>query len=49
LPSVVIFSTADIRRWAPLDRHLHRCIWDPEGRKAATVLAQARLLLRMPA
>jgi ADP-heptose:LPS heptosyltransferase len=49
LPSVVIFSTADIRRWAPLDRNLHRCIWDPQGRKAATVLAQARLLLGMPA
>jgi ADP-heptose:LPS heptosyltransferase len=49
LPSVVIFSTADIRRWAPLDRQLHRCIWDPQGRKAATVLAQARRLLRTPA
>jgi ADP-heptose:LPS heptosyltransferase len=48
LPSVVVFSTADIRRWAPLDQGLHRCVWDPHGRKAATVLAQARRLLRTP-
>jgi ADP-heptose:LPS heptosyltransferase len=46
LPSVVIFSKADIRRWAPLDRQRHRCLWDPEGARAADVLAQARLLLR---
>jgi ADP-heptose:LPS heptosyltransferase len=49
LPSVVVFSTADIRRWAPLDQRLHCCIRDPQGRKAATVLAHARRLLRTPA
>ena len=45
LPSVVIFSKADISRWAPLDRQRHRCLWDPAGEKAAEVLAQARALL----
>lgn len=45
LRSVVVFSKADIARWAPLDRQLHRCIWDPAGAKAGEVLAQARLLL----
>jgi ADP-heptose:LPS heptosyltransferase len=45
LPSVVIFSKAEIARWAPLDRQLHRCIWDPHGRRAAKVLEQARSLL----
>jgi ADP-heptose:LPS heptosyltransferase len=46
LPSVVIFSKADITRWAPLDRQRHRCLWDPAGQKAAEVLAQARVLLK---
>ena len=45
LKSVVIFSKADIGRWAPLNRRLHRCIRDPEGCKAQLVLAQARVLL----
>lgn len=45
LKSVVIFSKADIGRWAPLNRRLHRCIRDPEGRKSHLVLAQARVLL----
>jgi ADP-heptose:LPS heptosyltransferase len=45
LRSVVIFSKADIGRWAPLNRRLHRCIRDPEGRKSHLVLAQARALL----
>lgn len=49
LPSVVVFSTADIRRWAPLNQRLHRCIWDPQGHKAASVLAHARRLLGTPA
>jgi ADP-heptose:LPS heptosyltransferase len=46
LPSVVIFSKADISRWAPLDQQRHRCLWDPGGHKAAEVLAQARALLK---
>ncbi len=45
LNSVVIFSKADIRRWAPLDRQRHRSLWDPEGERAAEVLAHARALL----
>lgn len=45
LKSVVIFSKADIGRWAPLNRRLHRCIRDPEGRRSHLVLAQARVLL----
>jgi ADP-heptose:LPS heptosyltransferase len=45
LPSVVIFSNADIERWAPLDQALHRCIRDPQGKQAATVLQLARSLL----
>lgn len=47
LPSVVIFSKADITRWAPLDQQLHRCIWDPAGDKMHEVLAQARHLLTL--
>jgi ADP-heptose:LPS heptosyltransferase len=49
LPSVVIFSTADMRRWAPVDQDLHRCIRDPQGRKAAKVVSLARQLLRASA
>lgn len=48
LKSVVIFHKADIGRWAPLNRRLHRCIRDPDGTKAQLVLAQARLLLSIP-
>jgi ADP-heptose:LPS heptosyltransferase len=45
LKSVVVFSKADIARWAPLDRHTHRCIWDPGAERAAVVLQHARALL----
>jgi len=45
LKSVVVFSKADIARWAPLDRHSHRCIWDPDAQRAAMVLQHARALL----
>jgi ADP-heptose:LPS heptosyltransferase len=45
LPSVVIFSLADIRRWAPLDQALHRSLWDPEGLRVEEVLNHARMLL----
>jgi ADP-heptose:LPS heptosyltransferase len=45
LPSVVIFNTADIRRWAPIDQQLHRCIQDPQGVRADDVLREARRLL----
>jgi ADP-heptose:LPS heptosyltransferase len=45
LKSVVVFSKANIARWAPLDRHNHRCIWDPDAERAAVVLDHARALL----
>lgn len=48
LNSVVVFSKADIRRWAPLDRQRHRCLWDPRGERAAEVLLHARELLAAP-
>ncbi|GBG12599.1 ADP-heptose--LPS heptosyltransferase [Novimethylophilus kurashikiensis] len=46
LASVVIFSKAELSRWAPLDRQRHRCIWDPTGIQPGEVLAAARLLLK---
>jgi ADP-heptose:LPS heptosyltransferase len=45
LKSVVIFNQADMDRWAPLDRRLHRCIRDPAGEYGNEVLALARLVL----
>jgi ADP-heptose:LPS heptosyltransferase len=45
LASVIIFSKADIRRWAPLDHQRHRCLWDPDGERVGDVLAHARALL----
>ncbi|WP_198420834.1 glycosyltransferase family 9 protein [Massilia atriviolacea] len=47
LRSVVIFSKADMRRWAPLDQQLHRCLWDPFGERENTVVDQARALLML--
>lgn len=46
LPSVVIFRNADVERWAPLNRSLHRSVHDPQGRDTFSVLAQARALLQ---
>lgn len=48
IKSVVIFSKADITRWAPLDHSLHRCVWDPTAEKAHEVLTQAYDLLAKP-
>ena len=48
LNSVVIFSKADIRRWAPLDKQRHRCLWDPHGERVHDVLKHARALLSNP-
>lgn len=45
LDSVVVFSNPDIARWAPPDRHRHRCIWDPAGERVHVVLHHARALL----
>lgn len=46
LPSVVIFSIADMQRWSPINQELHRCVKDAAGKKAATVLAHARDLFK---
>ena len=48
LNSVVIFSKADIGRWAPLDKQRHRCLWDPHGERVHEVLKHARALLNNP-
>lgn len=48
LPSVIIFSKADMGRWAPADRQLHRCLWDPHGFRLAEVVRCARELLCLP-
>lgn len=45
LPSVVIFSKADISRWSPLDFMRHHCLWDPQGKRVEDVLWHARELL----
>jgi ADP-heptose:LPS heptosyltransferase len=45
LPSVVIFSKADIRRWAPLDKQRHHCLWDPRGERMQEVYSHARRLI----
>lgn len=41
LKSVVVFSKADLKRWAPLDQRRHRCLWDPAGERPDAVLEQA--------
>lgn len=49
LPSVVVFHRSDPARWAPLDRIRHRCVQDPLGTDAPTVIRQALdLLARLP-
>lgn len=45
LKSVVIFNKADPQRWAPLDAQRHRWLHDPDGKRAAEVLALARVQL----
>ena len=49
LPSVVVFSKADIHRWAPCDETRHRCLWDPDGARAGEVIAHADALLGLGA
>jgi len=45
VPSVVVFSTSDTRRWAPLDRRRHRAVSDPAGVRVEQVVAEAERLL----
>jgi ADP-heptose:LPS heptosyltransferase len=45
LPSVVIFNKADMERWGPLDRQLHRCLRDPAAEGLEEAWAMARALL----
>lgn len=52
VPSVVIFQSADARRWAPLDKQLHRVVhaageftWQPDPHTETAVLREARELL----
>lgn len=45
LPSVVIFSTSDPERWAPLDTSLHPIVIDREGLRVNEVLASCQSLL----
>ncbi|MCG2586855.1 glycosyltransferase family 9 protein [Massilia sp. TS11] len=45
LPSVIVFSKADMARWAPADAERHVCLWDPEGARTAAVQAAADQLL----
>ncbi len=49
LPSVIIFSKANMRRWSPLNKERHRCLWDPGGDRATDVVAHARALLALDA
>jgi ADP-heptose:LPS heptosyltransferase len=45
LPSVIVFSRADMGRWSPANKQLHRCLWDPDGERVAEVVQCARELL----
>ncbi|WP_148715389.1 glycosyltransferase family 9 protein [Chitinolyticbacter meiyuanensis] len=47
LPSVVIFRSSELPRWAPLDVVRHRAVWDPEGVRVHTVLSEAMALLAL--
>jgi ADP-heptose:LPS heptosyltransferase len=40
LKSVVVFSQADMKRWAPQDAQRHRGVWDPDGERLDEVWAQ---------
>jgi ADP-heptose:LPS heptosyltransferase len=46
VPSVVIFSKADMRRWAPLDKQRHHCLWDARGERMPEVIAHARRIMQ---
>lgn len=45
LPSVVVFNKADMARWAPEDRSLHRCLRDLDGSRVNAVRDLVRDLL----
>ena len=45
VPSVVIFTNSDVARWAPLNRALHRIVWNEHGTTPADVIEQLEALL----
>ena len=45
VPSVVIFTTSDLKRWAPLNRTLHRVVCTTGGETRSNAIAQAEALL----
>jgi ADP-heptose:LPS heptosyltransferase len=45
VPSVVVFRSTEIERWAPLDRELHRPVWDPAAQRVDEVISEALRLL----
>ncbi|UBF26530.1 glycosyltransferase family 9 protein [Kovacikia minuta CCNUW1] len=48
VPSVVIFTGSDVNRWAPLNRALHRIVWNEIGATPTDVIDQVEALLRQP-
>ncbi len=45
VPSVVIFTASEVRRWAPLDRRLHRVVSGSPGRGIERAWSEATRLL----
>jgi ADP-heptose:LPS heptosyltransferase len=46
LPSIVVFTDSDLKRWAPLDASRHHAVWDPDGSHVDEVIRYAGELLR---
>jgi ADP-heptose:LPS heptosyltransferase len=48
VPSVVIFTSSDVNRWAPLNRALHRVVWSEMDVTLEDVIVQVNALLQQP-